>query len=127
MEALERLKTAFQKDGTVTAGNASGINDGAAAIVMMSTAEAEKRGLVPIAKIITHSTNSQEPKWFTTTPTKALEKALQKAQVKKEEVDFWELNEAFSVVGIANTKNLKINPDKININGGIAKIELKDD
>ena len=122
IEKFKKLRAVFKKDGTVTAGNASTINDGAAAIILMSKDKATELGLKPIAKVISFADASQEPKWFTTTPTKALEKALEKANIEKENVDFWELNEAFSVVGIANIKNLGIDANKVNIHGGAVSI-----
>jgi len=121
-EKFKKLRSVFKKDGTVTAGNASTINDGAAAIILMSKDKATELGLKPIAKVISFADGSQEPKWFTTTPTKALEKALEKANIEKENVDFWELNEAFSVVGIANIKNLGIDANKVNIHGGAVSL-----
>jgi len=122
LEKFKKLRTVFKKDGTVTAGNASTINDGAAAVILMSKEKANEMDIKPIAKILSFADASQEPKWFTTTPTKALEKALLKANVEKENIDFWELNEAFSVVGIANIKNLGIDPEKVNINGGAVSL-----
>ena len=118
IEKFKKLRPVFKKDGTVTAGNASTINDGAAALILMSKEKAEELSIKPIAKILSYADASQEPKWFTTTPAKALEKALKKANIEKNSIDFWELNEAFSVVGIANTKSLNINPERVNINGG---------
>ena len=122
LEKFKKLRTVFKKDGTITAGNASTINDGAAAVIIMSKEKATELGVKPIAKIISYADASQEPKWFTTTPTKALEKALKKAMLKKENIDFWELNEAFSVVGIANVKNLGIDHAKVNVNGGAVSL-----
>ncbi|MAQ47302.1 MAG: acetyl-CoA C-acyltransferase [Flavobacteriales bacterium] len=122
IEKFKKLRPVFKKDGTVTAGNASTINDGAAALVLMSQEKAHELNLKPIAKIISFADSSQEPKWFTTAPTKALEKALNKANLNKDSVDFWELNEAFSVVGIANIKNLGIDNKKVNVNGGAVSL-----
>ena len=122
IEKFKKLRPVFKKDGTVTAGNASTINDGAAALVLMSQEKAHELNLKPIAKIISFSDSSQEPKWFTTTPTIALEKALNKANLNKDSVDFWELNEAFSVVGIANIKKLGIDVEKVNVNGGAVSL-----
>ena len=121
-EKFKKLRTVFKKDGTITAGNASTINDGAAALVLMSKTQAETLNLKPIAKITSFTDASQEPKWFTTSPTQALEKALDKADLKKENIDFWELNEAFAVVGIANIKNLGIDNNKVNVNGGAVSL-----
>ena len=122
LEKFKKLRTVFKKDGTVTAGNASTINDGAAAVIIMSKEKATELGIKAIAKIISYADASQEPKWFTTTPTKALEKALEKATLQKENIDFWELNEAFSVVGIANIQNLGIDDEKVNVNGGAVSL-----
>tara|TARA_Y100000766_G_C18858665_1_gene582108 strand:+ start:98 stop:1276 length:1179 start_codon:yes stop_codon:yes gene_type:complete len=122
IEKFKKLRPVFKKEGTVTAGNASTINDGAAALVLMSQEKAHELNLKPIAKIISFADSSQEPKWFTTAPTKALEKALNKANLNKDSVDFWELNEAFSVVGIANIKNLGIDNKKVNVNGGAVSL-----
>ena len=122
VEKFKKLRPVFKKDGTVTAGNASTINDGAAALILMSKEKAQELNLKPIAKIISFADSSQEPKWFTTTPTKALEKAINKANLNKDIIDFWELNEAFSVVGLANIKNLGINDNKVNVNGGAVSL-----
>ena len=122
VEKFKSLRTVFKKDGTVTAGNASTINDGAAAIVLMSEDKANEMKIKPIANILAYADTSQEPKWFTTSPTSALEKALKKANIKKESVDFWELNEAFSVVGIANIRKLNIDNTKVNVNGGAVSL-----
>jgi len=118
LDKIPKLRAAFNKDGTVTAANASTLNDGASALVLASKEAVEKHGLKPIAKIISYADASQDPKWFTTAPSKALPIALKKANLNTDDVDFWELNEAFSVVGLANTKILGINPDKVDINGG---------
>ena len=122
IDKFKKLRPVFKKDGTVTAGNASTINDGAAALILMSKEKAQELNLNPIAKIISFADSSQEPKWFTTTPTKALEKALNKANLNKDAIDFWELNEAFSVVGIANIKKLGIDIEKVNVNGGAVSL-----
>ena len=121
-EKFKKLRTVFKKGGTITAGNASTINDGAAALVLMSKTQAETLNLKPIAKITSFADASQEPKWFTTSPTQALEKALDKADLKKENIDFWELNEAFAVVGIANIQNLGIDNNKVNVNCGAVSL-----
>tara|TARA_B100000963_G_C22449305_1_gene590318 strand:+ start:1 stop:828 length:828 start_codon:yes stop_codon:yes gene_type:complete len=118
LEKLPILKPVFSKDGTVTAANASTLNDGASAVILMSLEKANELNLKPIAKIISYADASQEPKWFTTSPAKAIHKALEKSKLKAEDIDFWELNEAFSVVGIVNTKLLKIDPNKVDVNGG---------
>lgn len=112
------LKPAFEKDGTITAFNAPGINDGASAMVLMSGKKVKELGVTPLAKIIGFADASQDPEWFTTTPSKAIPKALSKANVKIEDVDFFEINEAFSVVALANMKELNITHDKINVFGG---------
>jgi len=122
IEKFKKLRAVFKKDGTVTAGNASTINDGAAAVILMSREKADELGIKPIAQIMSYADSSQEPKWFTTTPTTALEKAIKKANLKKDSIDFWELNEAFSVVVIANIQKLDINPEKVNIHGGAVSL-----
>ncbi len=118
LEKLPKLKPVFSPNGTVTAANASTLNDGASAVVLMSIEKANELNLKPLAKIISYADASQEPKWFTTSPTKAIKKALEKANLNTEDIDYWELNEAFSVVGIVNTKLLKIDPNKVDVNGG---------
>ena len=118
LEKIPNLKPVFSKDGTVTAANASTLNDGASALVLMSEEKAKELNLKPIAKIISCTDASQEPKWFTTSPTKAINKALGRANMTVNDVDFWELNEAFSVVGIVNTQLLKLDPEKVDVNGG---------
>lgn len=118
LEKIPNLKPVFSKDGTVTAANASTLNDGASALVLMSEEKAKELNLKPIAKIISYADASQEPKWFTTSPTKAINKALGRANMTVNDVDFWELNEAFSVVGIVNTQLLKLDPEKVDVNGG---------
>ncbi|MAE14880.1 MAG: acetyl-CoA C-acyltransferase [Crocinitomicaceae bacterium] len=118
LEKLPKLKPVFSPSGTVTAANASTLNDGASALVLMSLEKANQLNLKPLAKIISYADASQEPKWFTTSPTKAIQKALEKSNLNTEDIDYWELNEAFSVVGIVNTKLLKIDPNKVDVNGG---------
>ena len=118
LEKIPNLKPVFSKDGSVTAANASTLNDGASALILMSEEKAKELNLKPIAKIISYADASQEPKWFTTSPTKAINKALGRANMTVNEVDFWELNEAFSVVGIVNTQLLKLDPKKVDVNGG---------
>jgi acetyl-CoA C-acetyltransferase len=118
LEKLPKLKPVFSPNGTVTAANASTLNDGASAVVLMSIEKANELNLKPLAKIISYADASQEPKWFTTSPTKAIQKALEKSNLNTEDIDYWELNEAFSVVGIVNTKLLKIDPNKVDVNGG---------
>jgi len=122
MEKIPALRPAFTKDGTVTAANASTINDGAAALVLMSKEKAEELGLKPLATIKSYADAAQEPEWFTTAPAKALPKALAKANVELSAVDFFEFNEAFSVVGLANMKILGLSDDKVNVNGGAVSL-----
>lgn len=121
-DKIPELKSAFQKDGSVTAANASTMNDGAAALVLMSKEKADELGLKPIAKIRSYADAEQAPEWFTTTPSIAVPKAVEKAGLKMEDVDFWELNEAFSVVGIENSRRMKLDPAKVNVNGGAVSI-----
>lgn len=122
LDKIPSLNAVFTKDGTVTAANASTINDGAAALVIMSEEKANELGLKPLAYIKGYADAEQEPKWFTTTPAKALPKALDKAGITKENVDFFEFNEAFSVVGIANSKILGLDAAKVNVNGGAVSL-----
>ncbi|GAB4162950.1 MAG: acetyl-CoA C-acyltransferase [Winogradskyella sp.] len=122
MEKIPALRPAFTKDGTVTAANASTINDGAAALVLMSKEKADELGLKPLATIKSYADAAQEPQWFTTAPAKALPKALAKANVELGDVDYFEFNEAFSVVGLANMKILGLTDDKVNINGGAVSL-----
>ena len=122
MEKVSSLRPAFSKDGTVTAANASTINDGAGAMVLMSKEKAEALGLKPLATIKSYADAAQEPKWFTTAPAKALPKALDKAGISIDDVDFFEFNEAFSVVGLANMKILGLNDNKVNVNGGAVSL-----
>ena len=118
LDKIASLRPAFTKEGTVTAANASTINDGAAAVVVMSEEKANALGLKPLAYITGYADAAHEPEWFTTAPAKALPKALKKANVALEAVDFFEFNEAFSVVGLANAKILGLDQSKINVNGG---------
>ena len=115
---VSALKPAFEKEGTITAINASKINDGASAMVLMSGKKVKELGVTPLAKIISFADASQDPEWFTTTPSKAIPKALHKANLKVKDVDFFEINEAFSVVALANMKEMNISHDKINVFGG---------
>ena len=121
-EKIASLKGAFQKDGTVTAANASTMNDGAAALVLMSKEKADELGLKPIAKILSYADAEQAPEWFTTTPALAVPKAVAKAGLKMEHISFWELNEAFAVVGIENSRRMKLDPAKVNVNGGAVSL-----
>lgn len=122
LEKIPTLKPVFQKDGTVTAANASTLNDGASALVLMSKAKADKLGIKSIAKIVSYADAAQAPEWFTTAPSKALPKALAKAGLKTSDIDFFELNEAFSVVGLANNKEMNLDASKVNINGGAVSL-----
>jgi acetyl-CoA C-acetyltransferase len=121
-DKIPELKAAFIKEGTVTAANSSTMNDGAAALVLMSKEKAEELNLTPIARILSYADAEQDPEWFTTTPSIAIPKAVSKAGLKMDEIDFWELNEAFSVVGIENTKRMNLDPRKVNVNGGAVSI-----
>ena len=117
-DKIPLLKPVFKKDGTVTAANASTLNDGAAALVLMSKAKANELGLKPLARIISYADSQQAPEWFTTTPSKAIPKALERGGIKAYDVDFYEINEAFSVVSLANNRILELDPAKVNVNGG---------
>lgn len=119
---VSALKPAFDKEGTITAINASKINDGASAVVLMSGEKVKELGLTPLAKIIGYADASQDPEWFTTTPSKAIPKALQRAGKSLEDVDFFEINEAFAVVALANMKEINIAHDKINVFGGAVSL-----
>lgn len=121
-EKIPELKPAFQKNGTVTAANASTLNDGAAALVLMSREKADELGLKPLARILSYADAEQAPEWFTTTPAIAVPKAVAKAGLKMEDISYWEVNEAFSVVGIENTRRMKLDPEKVNVNGGAVAI-----
>ena len=121
-DKIPELKGAFTKEGTVTAANASTMNDGAAALVLMSKEKADELGLNPIAKILSYADAEQAPEWFTTTPAIAVPKAVAKAGLKMEDIDYWELNEAFAVVGIENSRRMKLDPAKVNVNGGAVSI-----
>ncbi len=121
-DKVPQLKPAFSKEGTVTAANASTMNDGAAAVVLMSKEKMEALGLKPLAKIVSYADAEQAPEWFTTTPSLALPKAVAKGGLKMEDLDFVELNEAFSVVGIVNTQKMKLDPAKVNVNGGAVSL-----
>ena len=118
LEKIPQLRAVFNKEGTVTAANASTLNDGASALVLMSKEKAEELHNKPIAKVVSYADAAQEPKWFTTAPAKAVPKALAKANLSTEEIDFWELTQAFSVVGLVNTKLLGLDPTKVDVNGG---------
>ncbi|QLG46648.1 acetyl-CoA C-acyltransferase [Costertonia aggregata] len=122
LEKIPALRAAFTKEGTVTAANASTINDGAAALVLMSMDKAKELDLKPLAVIKSYADAAQEPKWFTTAPAKALPKALEKAGLTIDEIDFFEFNEAFSVVGLANMKLLGLTDTNVNVNGGAVSL-----
>ena len=117
-DKIPSLKPVFKKEGTVTAANASSLNDGAAALVLMSKEKADEMGLKPLGKIIGYADAQQAPEWFTTAPSKAIPGALKNAGITAEQVDYYEINEAFSVVSLANNKELKLNTGKVNVNGG---------
>ena len=121
-DKISSLNPAFQKDGTVTAANASTMNDGAAAVVLMSKEKADALGLKPLASVIGYADAEQSPEWFTTTPSIAIPRAVEKAGLSMDMIDFWEINEAFSVVGIENTRRMKLNPSKVNVHGGAVAI-----
>jgi len=122
LEDMQKLRVVFKKDGTVTAGNASKINDGAAALVLASKEKAEELGLKPLAKIVSYADAAQEPVWFTTAPSLAMPKALKKAGLTIEDIDAFEINEAFSVVALANMQRLNLKPEKVNVHGGAVSI-----
>jgi acetyl-CoA C-acetyltransferase len=117
-DKIPGLKSPFEKGGSVTAANASTINDGAAALVLMSKEKVDELGVKPIARILSYADAEQAPEWFTTTPSLAVPKAIKKAGLQITDVDYFELNEAFSVVGIVNTQNMKLDAAKVNVNGG---------
>ena len=121
-DKIPSLSPAFQKDGSVTAANASTMNDGAAALVLMSADKAKELGLKPIAKIRSYADAEQAPEWFTTSPAIAVPKAVMKAGLKMEDIAYWELNEAFAVVGIENSRRMKLDPAKVNVHGGAVSL-----
>ncbi|MEI2710720.1 MAG: hypothetical protein V9E96_17170 [Chitinophagaceae bacterium] len=121
-DKIPELKPAFAKDGTVTAANASTMNDGAAAVVLMSKEKADALGIKPLAIIRSYADAEQAPEWFTTTPSLAVPKAIVKAGLQMSDVDFYELNEAFSVVGIVNTQKMQLDSAKVNVNGGAVSL-----
>ena len=122
IEKIPGLRPAFDKAGTITAANASTLNDGASAVVLMSKEKAEELGIKPLAKIVSYADAAQESEWFTTAPTLAANKALAKKDLKVSDIDFWELNQAFSVVGLANIKQLGLDPEKVDVNGGAVSL-----
>ncbi len=117
-DKLKTIKPVFKKDGTITAANASSINDGASAVLLMTKEKADKLGLKPMAKVFAQAAASKDPKWFTTAPIDAISKVLDKAGMTSEQIDLFEINEAFSVVSLTVNKELKLDPSKVNINGG---------
>lgn len=121
-DKIPELKGAFVKDGTVTAANASTMNDGAAALLLMSGEKVKELGLKPIARILSYADAEQAPEWFTTTPALAVPKAVAKAGLGMDDISYWELNEAFSVVGIENSKRMKLDPSRVNVNGGAVSL-----
>jgi acetyl-CoA C-acetyltransferase len=121
-DKIPELRPAFSKEGTVTAANASTMNDGAAAVVLMSKEKMQELGLKPLAKIVSYADAEQDPKWFTTTPSIAVPKSVERAGLKMEDIDFFELNEAFAVVGIENTRRMKLDPAKVNVHGGAVSL-----
>lgn len=121
-EKIPALKAVFTKEGTVTAANASTMNDGAAALVLMSADKAKELGLTPIARVRGYADAEQAPEWFTTTPSVAVPKAVEKAGLTMNDIEYFELNEAFSVVGLANMKLMNLNPDRVNVNGGAVSL-----
>ena len=121
-DKIPELRPAFSKEGTVTAANASTMNDGAAALILVSKEKMEELGLKPIAKIISYADAEQEPKLFTTTPSLAVPKAVERGGLKMEDISYFELNEAFAVVGIENSRRMKLDPSKVNVNGGAVSI-----
>ncbi|MDO3644949.1 acetyl-CoA C-acyltransferase [Mucilaginibacter sp. L3T2-6] len=121
-DKIPSLKPVFKKEGTVTAANASTLNDGAAAVVLMSKEKADELGIKPLAKIISFADAQQAPEWFTTAPSKAVPLALHRANLSADQIDFYEINEAFSVVAIANNQLLKLDPAKVNVNGGAVSL-----
>ena len=122
MEKIPTLRPVFDKEGTVTAANASTLNDGASALILASAEAVEKYGLTPIAKIAGYGDAAHEPEWFTTAPSKAVPVALAKAGLAISDIDYWELNQAFAVVGLANTKELGLDPTKVDVNGGAVSL-----
>jgi len=122
MDRISTLRPAFDKEGTVTAANASTLNDGASAVILASEDAVKRHGLTPLAKIIGYADAAHDPKWFTTAPSLALPIALDRAGISVEDVDLWELNEAFAVVGIVNNQKLGLNPEKVNVNGGAVSL-----
>ena len=122
MEKIPTLRPVFDKEGTITAANASTLNDGASALVLMSKEKLDELGLTAIAKVVSYADAAQESEWFTTAPSIAVPKALKKANLSVADIDYWELNQAFAVVGIANSQKLGLNPAKVDVNGGAVSL-----
>jgi acetyl-CoA C-acetyltransferase len=122
MEKIPALRPVFDREGTVTAANASTLNDGASALILMSKEKMEELGVKAIAKIVSYADAAQAPEWFTTAPSLAIPNALKKLNLTTNDIDFWELNQAFAVVGIANTRELGLNPAKVDVNGGAVSL-----
>ena len=122
MDKIPSLRPAFDREGTITAANASTLNDGASAVILASEAAVERLGLKPIAKVLSTADAAHEPEWFTTAPAKALPIALDRAGKSVSDIDLWELNEAFSVVGLANNMELGLDAEKVNVNGGAVSL-----
>ena len=122
MEKIPTLRPVFTKEGSVTAANASTLNDGGAAVVLMSAEKAKELGVKPLAKIVGYADAAQDPKWFTTAPAKAVPKAVSKAGLQMDDIEYYELNEAFSVVGLVNMDLMKLDPAKVNVNGGAVSL-----
>jgi acetyl-CoA C-acetyltransferase len=121
-EKMVKLRPAFEKDGTITAANASKINDGAAAMMLISLEKAKELGLKPLATVVAQASSAHDPEWFTTAPSKAIQKVLEKANLKVEDIDLWEINEAFAPVAMAAIEDFKLDHDKVNVNGGAIAI-----
>ena len=121
-DKIAELRPAFNKEGTVTAANASTMNDGAAAVVLMSGEKMRELGIKPLAKILSYADAEQAPEWFTTSPSLAVPAAVAKAGLTMNDIDYWELNEAFAVVGIENTRRMKLDPSKVNVHGGAVSL-----
>lgn len=122
LEKIPQLRAVFSKDGTVTAANASTLNDGASALVLMSKEKVDELGVTPIAKLIGYGDAAHEPEWFTTAPSKAVPVALNKANLEISDIDYWELNQAFSVVGLVNIQKLGLDASKVDVNGGAVSL-----
>lgn len=122
LEKIPQLRAVFSKDGTVTAANASTLNDGASALVLMSKEKVDELGVTPIAKLIGYGDAAHEPEWFTTAPSKAVPVALKKANLEISDIDYWELNQAFSVVGLVNIQKLGLDASKVDVNGGAVSL-----